>query len=436
MPSILNVKPEDLDSKDKRSKILASVVGCGQKGVFFAVTLANAGYRVVCCDADASVVKKLAKGKAPSAQPVEGALKALISQGQLSVSSEIKQAVAKSDLIIITVPAKVDDNKKIDNSEAINACKQVGSALHAGALVVYGDIVGLGFTEGTAKETLENTSGLKADADFGLAYMPLNPACNTLNVAGVGKVSLEAAANIAQTLAANVVQVKDAKTAEFATLFYVAKQDASKALANELAVFCENANIDYFEALRLLGLGDKSFWPSAVEHQGRDGAYLLLESADNINVKLRLPALSRQINEDMSKHAVNLTQDALRSCSKSLRRAKVAVLGTANSTTATAVFVKLLELKGAKVNFYDPASKGEPLGTTSAKNNLNEAVEGADCVVILTGEEQSACLNLKKLRTLTRTPSAIIDLAGTCDPSRVQAEGFIYRGLGRGVDKT
>jgi nucleotide sugar dehydrogenase len=433
MHPILNVKLEDLDSKDKRAKVLASVVGCGQKGVFFAVTLASAGYKVTCCDANASVIKKLTKGKNPSAQTAEGNLRALISQGQLSVSNDIKKAVSKTDLIIITVPPKVDDNKKIDNSEAINVCKQVGSALHEGSLVVYGDIVGLGFTGGTAKETLENTSGLKADSDFGLAYMPMNPSSDELSVAGVGKASLESATNIAKTLAPNVKQVSDIKTAEFATLFSVAKYDADKALANELAVFCENVNVDYFEVFRLLGLDDKGFWPSTVEQEAKDDACLLLESAENINVKLRLPALSRQINENMVKHAVNLTQDALRSCSKSLRRARVAVLGTNSPTTATAAFVKMLELKGAKVNLYDPASKRETMGATFAKSNLNEVLEGADCIVILTGEEQFACLNLKKLKPLTRMPSAIVDLAGAYDPSKVAPEGFIYFGLGRGT---
>ena len=163
------------------------------------------------------------------------------------------------------MPAKVDDKKKIDYSETLNACKQVGTALHSGSLVIYGDVAGFGFTEGTTKDTLENTSGLKAGVDFGLAYCPiLNSETNAkqfskfeLKVAGVGKPSLEAATNILNTITKNVKQVNDVKTAEIATLFTVAKQDANTALANELAIFCENANIDYFEVLKLLGLNVK-----------------------------------------------------------------------------------------------------------------------------------------------------------------------------------
>ena len=95
-------------------------------------------------------------------QEAQSNIKSLITTGRLSASSEMKKALSKSDVIIITVPAKVDDKKKMDYSEAVNACKQVGATLRAGVLVVCGDIIGLGFTEGADKETLENTSGLKA----------------------------------------------------------------------------------------------------------------------------------------------------------------------------------------------------------------------------------------------------------------------------------
>jgi UDPglucose 6-dehydrogenase len=148
-----------------------------------------------------------------------------------------------------------------------------------------------------------------------------------------------------------------------------------------------------------------------------------------------MPTLARQINEDMVKHAVNLTQETLSSCGKPLRRAKVAVLGTANPTTATGIFVKMIELKGAKASLYDPISKMGPQEWRIVKTNLNEAVEGTDCIVILTGQEQFKNLNLKKLKALMKTPSVIVDLIGIFEPKKVEAEGFIYCGLGRGTDK-
>jgi len=288
---------------------------------------------------------------------------------------------------------------------------------------------------------LESTSGLKAGSDFGLAYNPIltvdaSIANLELKVAATDQASLSAASNILKTITKKVKEINDVKMAETATLFTLAKQDANRALANELAVFCESANIDYFEVLKLLDLNDPSFWPTIVEEENKNEAYLLLESAENLNAKLRLPALARQINEDMVKHAVNLTQYALKSCNKPLRRAKVAVLGTANPTMATGIFVKMIEQKGAKANLYDPVSKMRPQEWRVVKTSLNEAVEGTDCIVILSGQEQFKNLNLKKLRALMKTPSVIVDLIGIFEAKKVEAEGFIYCGLGRGTDKT
>jgi UDP-N-acetyl-D-mannosaminuronic acid dehydrogenase len=441
MPKVLNLKPEDVDSNENRSKYTVCVIGCGQKGILYVNAFAEVGFRVICTDADPTVIKKVSKGKTPSSQPqVEAKLKSFLNSGQVSVSNERKKAVSQGDIIIIAIGAKVDEQKKTDFSQIVSACKQVGAALQKGALVIYGGVAGIGFTEGTIKETLENTSGLKMGQDFGLAYNSIlasetSIALAELKVAAADQASLNAASVILKTITKKVKETSDLKVAETATLFTVAKQDANRALANELSVFCENANTDYFKVLKILNLNDQSFWPTIVEEENMNEAYLLLDSAENLNTKLRLPALARQINENMVKHAVNLTQDALRSGGKPLRRAKIAVLGTANPTTATAIFIKMIEQKGAKPTLYDPIAKMGPQEWRVVKTSLNEAVEGADCIVILTGQEQFKKLNLKKLKALMKMPSVIVDLIGILEPKKVESEGFIYRGLGRGTDK-
>jgi len=444
MPNVLTLKADEIDTNEKRSKLLVSVVGCGRKGILYAYAFAQAGFKVTCSDADPSVVKKLAKGKTPFRQPeIEGKIKTLINMEQLNVTSDLKKAVSRSDVVIVAVPAKVDEKKKIDYSEVLSALKQVGGALHSGMLVIYGEVAGLGFTEGAMKETLENTSGLKVGQDFSLAYVPIRNSqvklfaepvsVLELKLAVVGKTGLDAVLNLVKTAVKDVKPIGDVKTAEITTLFAAARQDTNMALASELAVFCENANIDYFKILKLSEFNDPSFWPTANDEENRNEAYLLLEGAENLNVKLRLPNLARQISEEMVKHAVNLTQEALRSCNKTLRRAKIAVLGSVNPNTTAIAFVRSLLMKGAKTNLYDPASKGDALDLGDVKSSFNEAVEGVDCVVILTGEEQFKHLNLKKLKAMTKTPSVIVDLAGAFEPGAVEAEGFIYRGLGRGT---
>jgi UDP-N-acetyl-D-mannosaminuronic acid dehydrogenase len=448
MPAVLDLKQEEIDSAEKRGKYTVSVIGCGRKGIFYAVAFAEAGFKVVCADADQSLVKRVAKAKPPFVErEVETKLKRFIRAEQLSATGELKTAAAQGDIIIMTVDAKIDSKKSSDYSEVESSCKQVGSALRQGTLFVYVGAAGFGFTEGVIKETLENTSGLRVGDDFGLAYSPmLFPECQPatsisdqeLKVAALDKKSLEAASMILSTLTSKGVRkTLDVRTAELAVLFAAAKQDAKNALANELAVFCESAGLDFPEVVKLLDLQEADFSPTIAEENGRNEAYLLLESAENLETKLRLAKLARQINENMIKHAVNLTQNTLRSCGKTLRRARVAALGTAKPETATDSLVKMLERKGAKISLYDPLyGKSETLSTrVSLKRSLSEAVEAADCLIILTGQDQFKRLNFKKLRAVMKMPAAIIDLVGLVEPQKVEKEGFIYRGLGRGAEK-
>ena len=448
MPAVLRLNPEEIDTVEKRGKYTVSVVGCGEKGVLYAVAFAEAGFKVACADADQSLVRRLARGKTTFSEgEVEAKLKSFVRTGQLSATSEVKNSVSQSDIIIITIAAKIDDKKNPNYSEAENSCKQVGAALHRGTLVIYGGMAGFGFTEGVIKETLENTSGLRVGEDFGLAYNPVQVSNGQaieisnqeLTVAANDKTSLDAAATVLRTVTKKgVKQILNVKTAELAALFTVARQDANVALANELAILCENAGIDYFEAVKLLVPDTReSFAPAIAAEECRNDAYLLLENAENLNTKLRLTALARQINEDMVRHGVNLTQDALRSCGKTLRRARVAVLGAVGPKTKAEAFVKLLEAKGAKVSIYDPLSaKNETSEMPRAfKRSLNEAVEGAGCAVILIEHDPFKHLNLKKLRTVMKMPAAIVDLTGKMEIQKVEKEGFIYRSLGRGVEK-
>jgi len=450
MFTALHLNPEEINTIENRRKYTVSVIGCGQRGILYAVAFAEAGFKVTCTDADQSLVRRLAKGKTPfSEREVESKLKNFMRTGQLNATNELKNAVSQSDITIMTTTAKIDDKKNPDYSEAESSCKQVGAALHRGALVIYGGIAGFGFTEGVIKETLENTSGLRVGEDFGLAYNPLqipdgqpteSISNQELKVAANDKTSLDAASTVLGTVTKKgVKKILGVKTAELAALFNVVRRDANVALANELAILCENASMDYFEMSKLLvpDTGETSFAPTIAEEDSRNEAYLLLESAENLNTKLRLTALARQINENMVRHAVNLAQDTLRSCGKTLRRARVAVLGTTGPRTTADTFVKMLETKGAKISIYDPLlSKNEPSEMTRVlRRSLNEAVEGTDCIVILTEHDQFKRLNLKKLRAVMRMPAAIVDLTGAIEPQKVEKEGFIYRGLGRGAGK-
>jgi nucleotide sugar dehydrogenase len=289
LPDALYLKTDEADTPEKRGKYTVSVVGCGQLGVLSAMAFAEAGFKVICTDADQSVVKRLSKGNVRLADhELELKLKGFFRAGQLTASSDLKSTVKQSDIIIIIVNPKIDAKKNSDYSELESVCKQIGESLHKGALVVYAGIAGFGLTDGIVKETLENTSGLKVGEDFGLAYSPVRNSTEhglgfmgdyVLRVAASDKVSLNAAAAVYETIAKKGVKKSpDAKAAELAALFQAAKRDAQVALTNEFAVFCESAGVDYAEMIKLLDndLGEFNSTPTIAEEENRSEAYLML----------------------------------------------------------------------------------------------------------------------------------------------------------------
>jgi nucleotide sugar dehydrogenase len=447
MPSVLNLQTQDVDSEEKRAKYTVSIIGCGQNGILYADAFAEAGYRVTCNDENPNLLKRLTRAKNCCVSPeIESRLKKHIDIGNLTTSNVRKNTVAQSDIIVLAINIRMDAKKKSDTLELEGAYKQVGTALKHGSLVIYGGIGGFGATETLLRETLENTSGLKEGEGFLLVYSPLYfpKTCpiKSLNnveliIASANQQSLDVATIVLKTLTSKVKQTNQVKLAELATLFKAVQQDISIALANELSIFCENTGMDYFKVQELISDEKSNVCPTIEEEENRKETYLLIESAENLNVKLRLPQISRQVNEERVKHAINLTQEALRSCDKSLRRAKVAILGTVNQNTAITKYIETATARGAKVSLYDPSvTKNEALDTMPIlKKSLNETVESADCLVILTGQEQFKRLNLKRLKAIMKKPAVLIDLIGITAPEKVQAEGFIYHGIGRGMDK-
>jgi UDP-N-acetyl-D-glucosamine dehydrogenase len=448
MPDFLHLQPQEVDTFEKRGEYKVCVIGCGLQGVQYAVAFVQAGFKVFGVDADQSLIKRLSKGKlAFSERGLDSRLKGYLRAGILTFTSDVKGVAAKSDVIILATNFKIDEKKTSDFSEVENLCKQFGSVIQRDVLVIYGGMTSYGFTEGVIKEKLENTSGLKAGVSLGLAYIH----CQTIEkesqiekgndcewiVAADDKTSLDAASLLFSIITKkNPKKIMSSKVAEMVMLFTFARREVTIALTNELAVLCEKAGVDYFETLQLMKplLQASESTPTIAEEGEKTEIYSLLESAENLGVKLRFPELAIRINEGMVRHAISLTQDALRSCGKTLRRSRIAVLGDKRPGTSGESFVKMLEAKGARINLYGTASGKSDLSEMNLipKKTVNEAVESSDCIIILNSEDQFKRLNLKALHLLMKTQAAIVDLGGLFEPGIVENEGFIYRGLGRG----
>ncbi len=145
--------------------------------------------------------------------------------------------------------------------------------------------------------------------------------------------------------------------------------------------------------------------------------------------------MTREMNDHMPVHMVELTEDAFREANRPLQGARAAVLGVAflensddiRNTPATPIIRGLRE-KGAAVVAHDPWVRDYE--EAELAKELAEAVTGADCIVVVTRHDEYLSLSsadLKDMRT-----RIIIDGRNVFDRDEWLRAGFIYRGIGKG----
>ena len=84
--------------------------------------------------------------------------------------------------------------------------------------------------------------------------------------------------------------------------------------------------------------------------------------------------------------------------------------------------------------FYDPYfSKKELIELGFEAEKLSKVLEGSDCLAILVGHSKFTRLSFKRVKMLAHQSLAIVDLGHVIDPKKAEKNGFVYRGLGRGV---
>jgi len=456
MSSTTYIKEAELTSFEQRGKYTVGVVNCERIGVLHACLFANAGFKVICADANPVMVENISRGKVFFLKnEVEPIIRKHLNEGTIKVTNDLKIAVSQSEIVIVAVPASVNEKGKVDYSNFERALKQVGSNIRKGTLITIISMVKIGATETVLRETLEVVSGIKAGLDFFLAYSPiLFPERQTLEtlanykrtVAALDKNSLEIASAVLGTITkAGVVKTDNIKAAEALTIFEAMHEYANKALANEFAFYCEKTGVDYLkvQSLAKANASTTISQPTISCENGSEAVYAFLEDAENLNLKLKVSEAATETNAEVLKHAVGSIRDALKSCGKTLRRAKILIMGASQTPNAIDIpknslkkLTEMLETKGAKINIYDPylpSRTSMELKHASLKKSLTEAVESVDCIVILTGHDQFKRLNLRKMKLIAKMPAAIVDFECAIDPNKAEAEGFLYRGLGRGV---
>lgn len=151
-----------------------SVVGLGKLGAVLAAVMADRGHQVIGVDLNPDFVAAINAGRAPVSEP---GLNELVqrSADRLSATSDLGEAVRKSDLTFVLVPTPTGPDGTFSLQHVLKVVEGIAAALQSKSsyhLVVITSTVMPGSTGGEVLPILERISGKKCGEDFGLCYNP------------------------------------------------------------------------------------------------------------------------------------------------------------------------------------------------------------------------------------------------------------------------
>jgi UDP-N-acetyl-D-glucosamine dehydrogenase len=383
-----------------------AILGLGYVGLPLAVVFAEAGYNVIGIDLDQRKVDTVCRGES-HIQDVPGEqVKRLVETGRLTATTDFS-ALKDAQAVSICVPTPLRKTGDPDLSFILSATEQLARFMHPGMVVVLESTTYPGTTREILLPRLGADNGLAVGENFFLAFSPerVDPGrkdWTTLNtpkvIGGITAACTEVASFWYAQALQRVVPVSSAEVAEMAKLLENTFRMINVGLVNEMAIMCNRLGVDVWEVIEAAAtkpFGFMKFTPGP----GLGGHCIPIDplylswKLKALNYTARFIELASEINTNMPRYVVSLTQDALNDHGKALKGSSVLVLGAAykpdiddlRESPALDV-IGLLEQKGARVSYHDPyipTLRHEGWEKASVPD-LMQAVRTADCVVIVT----------------------------------------------------
>lgn len=450
------------------------VVGMGYVGIPAAALFADspAFERVYGFQRDSPTsgykIAMLNRGESPlrGEEPgLEELLQKVVAAGRFSCTSDFSK-ISELDAVALSIQTPFLNKEDLlpDFSALKEGIQQTAKYLRPGMLVVLESTVTPGTTGGMACELLESGSGLVAGRDFALAHAPERVMVGRLLrnirehdrcVGGIDETSTRRATELySPVMTLGKVIPMTATAAEVTKTAENTFRDLQIAAINELALYCEAMGVNVYDvragidSLKGEGITRAMLWPGAgvgghcltkdTYHLERGVQVLGKDLLDYPPGEPSLYVLARHINDFMPGHMFRLTLDGLKRAGVPAKGAKVALLGwafLANSddtrNTPSEPYRDMVLKEGATVSVHDPCVAEYP-GVPFVPF-VEQAIEGADAIVIFAGHHQYRTLDPKAVKALSgKNHPVIIDGRNMVNPDAFIREGFVYKGIGRG----
>ena len=364
---------EKLRQKIADRSVVVGVMGLGYVGLPLVREFCGSGVRVIGFDVDVQKIKMLKAGKTYIEHLPGPFFRKLIQQGLFTPTANMDE-LDQPDAILICVPTPLDKMREPDMTYIESTTADIARRLRTGQLIVLESTTYPGTTREVVQPVLAAT-GLELDRDYFLAFSPEreDPGRTDITTRQIPKVVGGASATSGRLAAAlyglaleTVVPVSSCEVAEACKIIENVYRCVNIALVNELKMLFDRMGIDVWEvieAAKTKPFGYQPFYPGP----GLGGhcipidPFYLSWKARQYNMPTRFIELAGEINTRMPEFVVAKVMDALNERGKSLKGARVLVLGLAYKKdvddvreSPSVTLIELLQKRGAKVSYHDP----------------------------------------------------------------------------------
>jgi UDP-N-acetyl-D-glucosamine dehydrogenase len=362
----------ELIRRFKKKNAVIGILGLGYVGLPLMLRYSEIGYKVLGIDIDADKVAKLNQGNSYIEHIPSSYIELALNQG-FTATTDFSRA-QEADALILCVPTPLNKYREPDLSFVTDTTDMIVPYLRKDQVLSLESTTYPGTTEEELLPRIEST-GLKVGIDLFLVYSPEredpgNPDFVTRTipkvVGGHTAACLQVGKALYEPAIDRVVPMSSTKAAEMTKLLENIHRAVNIGLVNEMKIVADRMGIDIQEVIRAASTKPFGFTPY-YPGPGLGGhcipidPFYLTWKAREYDLNTRFIELAGEVNTNMPRWVVSKTMDALNERCKSLKGAKVLVLGIAYKKNVDDMrespAVELMELlleKAAIIHYSDP----------------------------------------------------------------------------------
>ncbi len=430
-----------------------AVVGTGYVGLVTGTCFAETGNNVICVDINAQKVERLKKGEIPIYEPgLDVLFERNTKEGRLHFTTDLREAILPSQIIFLALPTPPGEDGSADLSYIMGTARDLGELITDYKVIVDKSTVPVGTAEQVSAILATKLSKKLFDVVSNPEFLREGVAVEDFlkpDRVVVGTRSEKARKVMKQLYEpfvrqGNPIYFMDERSAEmtkYAANSYLATRIS---FMNEVANLCEKvgANVDMVR----IGMGSdsrigKRFLFPGIGYGGScfpKDVQALAKTAGGYSYDFKILKAVMKVNT-LQKSV--LTKKIRRYYKNDLAGKTIAIWGLSfkpntddiREAPALVIIDELLAM-GAKVQAFDPEAASNVREIYGDRIQLTDtmyaALEGADCLCILTEWSEFRTPDFERMQALLQTP-VIFDGRNVYDVDQMKQLDFHYQSLGR-----